>query len=68
MKIKDYIELSGQTQAEFAEIIGVTQAMVSLYISGKKSPRKKTANMIYKATKGAVGFADLYSETSEHEA
>lgn len=62
MKIKDYLLITGKTQAEFAQEVGISQGLVSMYASGRKSPRKKTANVIFKVSRGAITYADLYAE------
>jgi transcriptional regulator with XRE-family HTH domain len=45
-----YLTATGQTQAQFAKRFGLTQGMVSRYVSGQVLPRPKMALRISAAT------------------
>jgi transcriptional regulator with XRE-family HTH domain len=60
MKLKDWLALSGISQTEFGERIGVTGAAVSTYTLESSIPRKETMQRIAEETKGAVQPADFY--------
>jgi plasmid maintenance system antidote protein VapI len=49
-----YLDATGQTQAEFAATVGLTQATVSKLCRGKLGLKLATAFRIERATGGAV--------------
>ena len=59
MTLKEYLEKNRIKQADFAEITGLKQAMISLYINGQRRPSPETALKIEKATGGEVKAVDL---------
>lgn len=59
MKLKDYLEAEGIRQAQFAEMIGVSQQAVSLYCKGGM-PSRQVAARIVEATGGKVRLEDLW--------
>lgn len=52
------------SQRKFAKEIGVSQCMVSKWLNGKSNPTLKNARKIVKATKGAVGYDDIFLSTA----
>jgi transcriptional regulator with XRE-family HTH domain len=48
--ISEYLEKSQKTQAELAELLGVSQAHVSEIMNGKKRPSPELAQSIEKLT------------------
>jgi DNA-binding transcriptional regulator YdaS (Cro superfamily) len=58
MDIRSYMEKHSLTQEEFGRLVDVTQAMVSLWLSGEPvSPER--ARVIEKKTRGAISRMDL---------
>lgn len=49
-----WLKASGLTHEQFAKMIGVSQAAVSLYRTGKRQPRRPILRAIAAATGGAV--------------
>lgn len=46
MNIKEYRERHGLTQAEFAELVGVTPAAVSRWESGNRTPPEMLEKLV----------------------
>ena len=59
MKLAEYLSKNDLTHAKFASMIGATQAAVSRYASGKRTPRPGQMALIAKATKGKVTANDF---------
>ena len=57
-KLDIYIRAHNLSQREIAERIGINQATLSRYMSGKSTPSVHIANKIAIATGGAVSPAD----------
>jgi DNA-binding transcriptional regulator YdaS (Cro superfamily) len=52
--VKKSMEIHGGTQAEFAEACGVSQGLISQFLSGAKKPGWKTCKKIELLTHGQV--------------
>lgn len=67
MKLADYLKEFGRTQSDFADRIGVSQAMVNGYLKKGNVPRPSIMKKIVTETKGAVQPQDFYeiSEAAE---
>lgn len=59
MNLKSYLEQPGKTQAEFAANIGVSQSLVSQWVTGKKRVRAEVVQIIEVETKSQVTRQDL---------
>lgn len=60
MKLSEYLQKNGILQAEFARKIGVTQGIVSYYVSGRTMPTRKNMQKIIEVTGGEVTADDFY--------
>ena len=60
MKLKDYLLAKSLTAAEFGRRIGVSQAAVTRYASGKRIPGEGIMRRIARETAGAVTPNDFY--------
>jgi transcriptional regulator with XRE-family HTH domain len=63
MTLQQYLTLTGQTQQQFAHLIGVSQMSVSRYASGNRMPRREHLRRILEATQGAVTPTDFLGLT-----
>lgn len=54
MVLSDYLKHSGNTVAEFAAKIGVTQEAVRMWLRGDRKPRFDTLEAIAQVTEGRV--------------
>ena len=59
-KLSDYMKAKKITQVEFAEMVGVSQPMVSLMMRGMVEPSPRVAIKIQNITRGAVPFESFY--------
>ncbi|ARP86279.1 transcriptional regulator [Bordetella genomosp. 9] len=59
MKIDQYLESSGLTQAAFAGALGVTQSVVWQWLSGRRPVPVERCADIERVTSGAVSRKDL---------
>jgi transcriptional regulator with XRE-family HTH domain len=62
MKLDRYLELTKQTRADFAQLVGVTEVSLSRYITGNRIPRPSLLKKIAQASAGAVmpnDFVDI---------
>jgi DNA-binding transcriptional regulator YdaS (Cro superfamily) len=59
MNLGDYIKHSKLSQADVAELMGVSQAMVSHWLTGRKAITPERAKQIEHATGGAVRRHEL---------
>lgn len=59
MTLSEYLALSRETQAEFAERVGVTQSMVWQWITRRRPVAPKRCPIIERETGGAVRCEDL---------
>ena len=60
MKLAKFLKQSGWTQREFAKRAKISEAAVSLWISGDRIPQLPQMNKIKGITKGRVRPADFY--------
>ena len=58
MKLKDYLTKKDLSQAQFSEMIGVSQSFVSQLVNGERLPSLTIATKIRVATNGAVTESD----------
>jgi len=65
MKLRDYLSSRGLTTADFAALIGVSQASVSRYASGARRPEWNVLTRIVKATDGLVTANDWLADPQE---
>ena len=68
MKLRDYLSSHGLTTADFAEVIGVSQASVSRYASGARRPEWTVLGRIVMATNGRVTANDFMVDEEELKA
>jgi 3,4-dihydroxy 2-butanone 4-phosphate synthase/GTP cyclohydrolase II len=61
MRLEDYLQRRGMTNAEFAKIVQLSEATVSLLIRGEIWMSRATAQKILKATRGEVTPNDFLS-------
>lgn len=54
MKLADYLNEQNLRQEEFAARLGVEQATVSRYLSGKRMPTRRILEVIVEITSGRV--------------
>ena len=59
MNIKEYLKLSGVTQAEFADELGVTQGFIGQLVRNERPIPATKVIAIEKATNGIVSRYDL---------
>lgn len=59
MKITEYLEKYGMTHRDFAAMIGVTEGMVSHYVTGRHLPKVETALRIERLTDGDIRREDM---------
>lgn len=58
MNLADYLQETGTSQRELAELVGVTQGRVSQWLGGETIPPERCI-AIQSATKGRVTKSDL---------
>jgi transcriptional regulator with XRE-family HTH domain len=61
MQLSDYLTQRGLKQAEFASMIGVSEAAVSRWATGKGRPSWAAVAAIERSTDGAVAAKDFMS-------
>lgn len=64
MRLSDFLDTSGESQAAFALRVGVTQARISQLVSGG-TPSVPLAQRISAATKGKVALSDWPAPTGK---
>jgi len=60
MKLKDFLEKEGISNAEFAKRIGVSKMTISRYVRGEAIPKPDIMRRIVKDTKNKVTANDFY--------
>jgi transcriptional regulator with XRE-family HTH domain len=60
MKLEQYIKEQGLSNRELAIRLGVSDAAISLWLSGDRSPKRENISKIIKATCGQVTYEDWY--------
>lgn len=68
MKLAQHIAITGLTQAEYAERIGVSQAAISRYVTGERQPSKAVMRRLRKFSAGQVTANDFDQDLAEDEA
>jgi transcriptional regulator with XRE-family HTH domain len=58
MRLAEYLQLADIPQAKFGELVGVRQATISRYLSGKIPPSAAAMARILDTSRGAVAVAD----------
>ncbi|MFQ5984666.1 MAG: helix-turn-helix domain-containing protein, partial [Alphaproteobacteria bacterium] len=61
MKLAEYLTNQGISASDFAEKVGVAEASMSRYLSGKRLPRARVMRRIVEATGGAVEPNDFFA-------
>ena len=61
-KLKQYLKEHNLTGAEFAELIGVGQSAVSMWLTGDRFPSRENIQKIVEVTSGEVQPNDFYGE------
>ena len=59
MKLDAYLRASGLSLSAFAQQVGLSEAAISRYLSGKRTPRADAIRRIVRATRGRVQPEDL---------
>lgn len=67
MRLKDYLELDGQSAAKLAKDIGCSTSTITRAANGQCLPNFKVRHAIAKATRGVVTSADLIAACDEFE-
>jgi transcriptional regulator with XRE-family HTH domain len=62
VKLRKYRNAKGITLTAMAKLIGVSDATVSRYEHGRRTPRYETMQHIKQITNGDVGFDDWHRE------
>ena len=65
MNFSEYLTVSGLSISKFAEMVGVSQASMGRYASGKRVPRPAILRRITAASDGAVQANDFFEAESE---
>ena len=64
MTLREYLSRSGETEAAFGVRIGVSQAAVSRWVNGLRTPSKEFIIQIAKETGDRVKPADWFADTA----
>lgn len=59
-RLKKYLKEHGITGAQFAEMLGVAQAAVSMWLTGERFPSRRNIQKIVEITGGEVQPNDFY--------
>ena len=62
MKLAEYMDKNGLTDAELAAILGKDRTTVSRYRRGDITPSVEVIKAIHAATRRAVGFEDWFTK------
>lgn len=62
MRLAEYLERDGVSQAEFARRLGVSRSAVGQWIHGHTIPSGRTAVAIVRVTDGLVRFEDIFAD------
>ncbi|WP_244444549.1 helix-turn-helix domain-containing protein [Nitratireductor basaltis] len=65
MKLKQYLETTGTSQATLADALRISQAAISRYVRGERFPDRNMILKIQRATKGKVKPRDWFEEEGE---
>jgi predicted transcriptional regulator len=66
--IADYMERNGLSQRAFANLIGVSQAAVSQWLTGARGMDIRSAELMQRRTKGQITVRALYPKLFEQGA
>ncbi len=59
-RLKQYLKEHGITGAQFAEMLGVGQSAVSMWLTGERFPSRENIQKIVELTNGEVQPNDFY--------
>lgn len=59
MRLREYLDRERLSNGEFAKLVGVSDSLVSRWLSGQKRPSLDTLEAIRNATRGAVTAEDF---------
>jgi transcriptional regulator with XRE-family HTH domain len=59
MDLREYLKLNKIKQKNFADDVGISEAYISLILSGRRMPSVPVALQIEKASKGKVRAIDI---------
>lgn len=59
MQLAEYLKAQELSDQEFAELIGTSRQVIHRYRTGKRFPRKKVRDQIFRVTGGLVTPADF---------
>lgn len=60
--VKQSMDIHGGTQVEFAQACGISQGLVSQFLSGAKKPGWRTCQQIERVTNGKITRFQLRSD------
>jgi len=58
MTLREYLDMSGWSQRQFAKELGAGDSIVSRWVKGQRVPSRSNINEISQITKGAVQWSD----------
>lgn len=64
MTLDEYLKSTGQSQVQFAQLIGKDQSTVQRYVRGQRIPGPETMVLIAKVTDGTVLPNDFYPDAT----
>lgn len=62
MRLIDYLRAKRMKQNDLAFTLGLSEAHISMILSGKRWPSRKVARRIVELTEGKVGLEDLMED------
>ncbi|WP_406853517.1 helix-turn-helix domain-containing protein [Alsobacter sp. KACC 23698] len=66
MKLADYLAKHGLSHSDFAAKISVSQASVTRYVQGQRTPRPAHMRRIREVTRGAVTANDFIGTSQDN--
>jgi transcriptional regulator with XRE-family HTH domain len=64
MTLREYLDMSGWSQRQFAKELGAGDSIVSRWVKGQRVPSRSNINEISQITKGAVQWSDWNSTST----
>lgn len=64
MTLREYLDMSGWSQRQFAKELGAGDSIVSRWVKGQRVPSRSNINEISTITKGAVQWSDWNSTST----
>jgi len=64
MTLREYLDMSGWSQRQFAKELGAGDSIVSRWVKGQRVPSRTNINEISAITKGAVQWSDWNSTST----